>query len=442
MAKMLRLSGVILTVFICMLLWLSPAALAAVGPTGPAQAITDITQLNIRVTITNNYGIADVVDITLTSGAVAGNKVYWIYLPGVTDKGAQLGSITIKNGASSGKLSVSAGKLKDYAGGIINITDGTDMYPCAYSKANVTDRDDFSGKVTLRNADNAAALLIIKQADVIPGMTVTAIVGGKIYKGTAKNNSADFQLALAKGLEEGTPVWYTVAAPGCIDIGYNNVLSLGPVAITNLPGTLNAQLFFQGNGSKTSSIMVTGISGLNPNDVVLCYRGGTLLKSVKVTAGSPFLNITALTLIPGDALSIKVQELGSKESLTGIPLTVPTDAASAPLKSADVTVRNYNGVGATFTVKNLAVGDTVKIYDLQGIPIPSGSATAIMVDSEAPTLGQAEVSGLMNLGTALAPSVYISVTRVGLSESTWFKVSVGAPTDPPPPPTPTPEPEP
>ena len=86
---------------------------------------------------------------------------------------------------------------------------------------------------------------------------------------------------------------------------------------------------------------------------------------------------------------------------------------SAPLKASQIKVKNNKGKSDTITVKSIKKGDTIKVYN-------KASGGKLLVSKK--SAGTSTTLSVKQLGKK-AGSVYVSVTKSGLRESSKVKMS-------------------
>ena len=399
---------------------LAAPALAANEPMQYKTEIKGVTGVpDGTLTITNNFNAKSIIEIELET-AVDANVVFKVYSSNSPmDKTTLLGSITVKKNAKTGKLSVAAGKLTSYQEkNSVFLDAGAATIECVYGAVGETTALP-GGSVTVKNAAVGPEFLVVSKSALINGMTVQAIVNGRAYKGTVKDTTRDFYLSLAKDLEVGTAIWYSVAAPGCRDTGFS-MLELKGVVQTDPVNLQAVRVFFQGDSSKASSIMVTG---LDEGTTVRCYDAADAQKALKTAtvAKNGFLaTLTGLSLKSGMKMSITVAAKGDAES-TRIDITVPDITASSPVKAADVKTINSSDGKGVITVKGSKAGDVIKFYSAEGVEMTNHKE----VTAAAPDAAVRYFEGF-DLGP-VAAKIYVSATSAGSGESVWTAISVKAP---------------
>ena len=380
--------------------------------------VTDIAGVG-KVTITNNFNSRSSIELKLDARVVV-NTAYKVYSSEtVRDKTTLIGTVTVRKNTDTGRLAVAVGKLFSYvAGSVYLVKDGTtDPLKADYAAVGETVIATGGSAVKTRNVVSGPELLIVSQSILIQDMTVFAIVNGKIYKGTVRDTTRDFQLPLARDLEPGTRIYYSLAAPGCREMQYSMLL-LGDVAMSAIVDNSSIRVFYQGEGVRTSSINVIG---LNEGDTVRYYAaasGGSAIKTATVARNSFIANLTGLTLSPG-TIYLTVARKGDKES-TRIPVTVTATTASAPLGASNVTPMNVIGSGSVITVKGIAETDVVTFYDIRGNAVNYDDT----IDTVYNSVFYRRFEG-MDLGDA-ATRIFVSVKSMGSGESVWTQVSVKA----------------
>ena len=395
----------------------TPIALAADNMR--SVTVTDIAGVG-KVTITNNFNARSSIELKLDV-KVAVNTAFKVYSSeAVRDKTTLIGTITVRKTTDTGKLAVAIGKLFSYkTGSVYLVKDGTnDPLKADYIAVGETNIATM-GMVTTRNVVSGPELLIVSKSILIQDMTVFAIVNGRVYKGTVRDTTRDFQLPLVRDLEPGTRIYYSLAAPGCREMQYSMLL-LGDVAISLKPDASSIRVFYQGEGLRTSSINVVG---LDEGDTVRYYAaasGGTAIKTATVARNSFIANLTGLTLSSG-TIYLTVAKKGDKES-DRIPVTVPTVTASAPLSASNVTPMNVTGAGnSVITVKGIAETDIVTFYDIEGNAIEYDIDT---VDTVYNSVQYRRFEGIDLSDTAAR--IFVSVKSTGRGESVWTQISVKA----------------
>gem|GEM_PF-4522280 len=394
---------------------ITPAALAADNTR--SVTMTDITDVG-RVTITNNFNARSSIELKLPAKAAV-NTVFKVYSSEtVLDKTTQLGTLTVRKNNDTGTMALATGKLFSYApGSVFLVKDGTlTALKANYAQVGETAITVDGSTVRARNVVTGAELLIINKTVLMQDMTVFAIVNGKMYRGTVKDTTRDFQLPLARDLESGTRIWYALAAPGCREMEYS-MLTLGDVVTSADPNVDNIRVFYQGEGVRTSSLNVTG---LDEGDMVRYYAasaGGTAIKTATVAKGGYIANLTGLTLSPG-TIYLTVTKKGDRESAR-IAVPVPAATASASLKTTSVVPLNVIG-GSVITVSGVAETDEVIFYSIEGTVIDYTGETDFVYNN----VNYKRFDGL-DLGQA-ATKIFASVLSVGKSESAWTQITVKA----------------
>jgi len=405
----------VLIIIVIIASFLTPAALAADNVR--SVTVTDITGVG-KVTITNNFNARSSIELKLDDKVVV-NTAFRIYSSDtVRDKTTLIGTITVRKNTDTGKLAVAFGKLFSYKpGSVFLVRDGTDIPRKAdYIAVGETVYSIDSTMVRTRNVVSGPELLIINRSILVQDMMVLAIVNGKLYKGTVRDTTRDFQLSLARDLEAGTRIFYSLAAPGCREMHYS-MLTLGDVVTSTELDVSNIRVFYQGDAAKTSSVNVIN---LNEGDTIRYYTalvGGTAVKSATVPKNGSIANLTGLTLSPG-TIYLTVTRKGDKES-DRKAVTVPTLLASTPLRSANVAPMNVAGSGnSIITVKGIAETDVITFYGIDGSVLDYDDSTDVVYNS----LRYRRFEG-MDLGES-ATRIFVSVTSAGKGESTWTQVSV------------------
>lgn len=158
---------------------------------------------------------------------------------------------------------------------------------------------------------------------------------------------------------------------------------------------------------------VIKVSSIKKGDTIKVYNkasGGKLLVSKKAKGTSVDLSVKQLSQKAG-----KVYVSVTKSGLLGSSKTAISYKAeqSAPLKASQIKVKNNKGKTDTITVKSLKKGDTIKVYN-------KASGGKLLVSKK--SAGTSTTLSVKQLGKK-AGSVYVSITKSGLRESSKVKMS-------------------
>ena len=173
---------------------------------------------------------------------------------------------------------------------------------------------------------------------------------------------------------------------------------------------------------KTTQVKITNnrtskdiikVSSIKKGDTIKVYgkaSGGKLLVSKKATGTSLNLTVKQLSQKAGKVY-ISVTKTGLLES-SRVGVSYKAEP-SAPLKASQLKIKNNKGKSDTITVKSIKKGDTIKVYN-------KASGGKLLVSKK--SAGTSTTLSVKQLGKKVG-TVYISVTKSGLLESSKIKMS-------------------
>ncbi len=361
-----------------------------------------------NIIITNNAGIDDTVQVK----GLSVNDIVKVY--DSAKGGNLLGSATVANYATEATASIA--QLG---------TDGGNIYVSVTSTdKGESDRTQAGFSVESKsNAPNASKISITNNAGIAGTVKVAGLSGGDIVKvydsetagtllgsGTVGTYDTDLIIPVTQLGSDNGSVFISVTSKGDLESArtkadYSAKLSSGAPSASNI--TIK-------NNSGISDTME--VVGLQPNDVVKVYnsdQGGELLGSATASSDNMKANVTIAQLgISSGDVYVSVTTSGKTES-TRTKVGYSAESQSDSLADGDISIQNNAGTSDIIDITGVSVGDVVKVYSADNGGTALGTATVASGQSEA-------LINISQLGTS-GGSVYVSVTRVGKTESSRTK---------------------
>ncbi|PQD96151.1 hypothetical protein CYL18_06000 [Pradoshia eiseniae] len=352
-----------------------------------------------KITVKNNYGKNDTVTV---SGIQKGNQIK------VYDKSS--GGKLLASQTSAGTSTALSIKQLGQKAGKIYVTNTQSGY-LESSRTAVSYKAEPSAplkttqvKITNnRTSQDVIAVSGIKKGDTVKVYDKAS--GGKLL--VSKNaTGTSLNLTVKQLSQTAGKIYVTNTQSGYLEssrtaVSYKAEPS-APLKTTQVKITNN----------RTSQDVIT-VSGIKKGDNIKVYdkaSGGKLLVSKKATGTSLNLTVKQLTQKAGKVY-VSVTKTGLLES-SRVGVSYKAEP-SAPLKASQLTIKNNKGKSDTITVKSIQKGDTIKVYT-------KASGGKLLVSKK--SAGTSTTLSVKQLGKN-AGSVYISVTKSGLLESSKVKAS-------------------
>ncbi|MCB2308790.1 hypothetical protein LGL08_19820 [Clostridium estertheticum] len=346
-------------------------------------------------------------DTVVVPGLAIGDiiKVY----SGSTD-GVLLGTATAK---TDGDLTVSIDQIGAEAGNVyVSVTSKTLLesdttaavaYPAEVKSIPL----DIAGIVVTNNAAGT------KDTVVVPGLAIGDII--KVYSGstdgvllgtaTAKADG-DLTVSIDQVGSESGNVYVTVTSKTLLESDRTKAIAYAAEAKSTPLD--QPQIVVTNNAVGTPDTVV--VQNLYIGDIVKVYSaaiGGVLIGTSTATASGLTVSIPQIGAAGGTLYVSVIRKTFLESNKTAV--TYAAEAKSIPLYPSNITVtNNAAGTADTVVVKNLAIGDVVKVYS---------SATAGLVIGTATVTVEGDLTVSITQLGAKGGSIYVSVTSEKLLES-------------------------
>jgi hypothetical protein len=366
-----------------------------------------------NIIVTNNAGIDDTVQVT----GLSANDIVDVY--DSAQGGNLLGTSTV--GSTGEGTTVSIPQLGSTAGSIYVSVTSTNK------NESVRTQVGFAAEAS-STAPVANNITIVNNAGIAGTVTVNGLSGNDVVNvydsaqgsnllgtSTVEKYGTQATVSVANLSANGGNVYVSVTSTGKLE----SVRTEAAYSSELVSATPNADNITVVNNAGIASTVT--VSNLQPNDIVNLYdsaQGGNLLGTVTVAANS--MNVTASTTqlnASGGTIYVSVTSTGKTES-SRTAVQYNAQSQSYALDSGDIVIANNSGSADTVTVTGVATNDVVNIYSAATGGTLLGTATVSSDNSGA-------VITVPQLGTD-AGSVYVSVIRYGMTESTRTKVDYAA----------------
>lgn len=365
---------------------------------------TSDAPLSGNITITNNAGFADTIEVTyLEDGDYV--KVY-----DAATSGNLLGTGTVDDGDTEATVEIS--QLGTSAGTVyISVTSDNKLESSrsavTYLAETVTDDPDTSNIIVVNNANMAdtVTVMFLDEGDTVH--VYNTANGGKLFgSATVEEGETQAEVSISQLGEEAGNVYVSITGygeqeSGRTKVGYTAEQQSDPLSSSNVYVTNNAGM----------SDSVT-VSYLDESDIIKIYSsstGSTVLGSATVASGYSEVTIKISQLgEEAGTVYLTVTGYGKLESTRIAVLYTEEPTSDAP-EEGNVTINNNSGKSDTVYVTGLTEGDIVKVYNAAYDGSLLGNAT-VQEDYTSVTIK------ISQLGIA-SGTVYISVTSPGAYES-------------------------
>lgn len=356
-----------------------------------------------NIVVTNNAGSADTVQV---NGISAGDVVN-VY---DSAKGGNLLGTAAVEGTGM-QATVSIPQLGTNGGSVyISIVNSN---KCESSRTQVAFQPEFKS-----TAPSANKITIVNNVGIASTVTVNGLTGydvvnvynydqGGTLLGSATVGQYDTgaTVSVAQLGENAGSVFVSVISKGKLESDRTKA-EYSPKSVSSAPNADNITV--ENNSGVSDTVEV---SGIQPNDIVNVYdslQGGNLLGTATVSSiNKATVTIPQLGTSEGK-IYVSVKSTGKIES-TRTLVAYSAEAQSDALDSRDIFIKNNSGTPDIIEVTSVAANDIVKVYNASQGGTLLGSAKVGSSDSKA-------IVTVAQLGTN-AGSVYISVTRLGKTES-------------------------
>jgi hypothetical protein len=357
-----------------------------------------------NISVTNNAGINDTVQVK----GLSVNDLVQVY--DSAQGGTLLGSATVANYATGATVSIP--QLGTDGGNIYVSVTSTDKGESDRTQAG------FSAEAK-SNAPNANKVSIINNAGIAGTVKVDGLSGGDIVNvydsaqggtllgsGTVGTYDTDATISVTQLGSDAGSVYVSATSKGKLESDRTQA-SYSAKLISGAPSASNITIENNSGISDTMEVV-----GLQPNDVVKVYnsdQGGDLLGSATASSDNMKANVTIaqLGVSLGDVY-VSVTTSGKTESVR-TKVGYSAESQSDPLGDGDVSIENNAGTSDVIDVTGVSENDVIKVYSATSGGTALATATVPSGQSEA-------MINVSQLGTD-AGSVYVSVTRVGKTES-------------------------
>ncbi|MBU3159049.1 hypothetical protein KPL37_04660 [Clostridium frigoris] len=265
--------------------------------------------------------------------------------------------------------------------------------------------------IIINNAVGTNDTVVVKKVDIgdIVNVYSSAIGGGVIGTATA-TVAGDLTVSITQiGVVSGS-VYVSVIRKTFLE-SYRTIPIPYAAEAKSIPLDLSS-IIISNNASRTADTVV--IQSLEIGDIVKVYSsalGGAVIGTATATASGLTVSITQIGAAGGTVYVSVIRKTFLESNRTSV--TYAAEAKSTPINLSNITVTN-NAVGTadTVVVRNLVIGDVVKVYSSATAGLVIGTATVTLV-------GDLTVS-ITQLG-AISGSIYVSVTSEKLLESNKTK---------------------
>lgn len=370
---------------------------------------TSVAPNSSEVTITNNVGKVDTVDV---NGVTKGDVVT-VY--NASTGGKVLGKTTVSG--SNTEVIVKISQLGNDSGKVYISVTSKGMAESARTEINydgesVSDAPVAENVTITNNSGKADTVYVcgLAQGDVVK--LYTSDTKGKLLGSkTVGGNQTDTTISVSQlGVNEGS-VYLSVTSKGMRESSRTKVdfskesqsdcIDVNNVTITN-------------NSGKADEIYISGLAAGDKVKVYNAENGGKLLVSSAVSGNNTetTLKVSQLGINEG-YVYISVASSGMAES-SRTKVKFSAESQSDDVNASNVTITNNSGKADTIYVTGLTAGDKIKVYNAQSNGRLITSATVGDDGTATASVGQ--------LGKS-AGSVYISAISSGMRESDRAKVN-------------------
>ncbi|MBW9151950.1 hypothetical protein [Clostridium estertheticum] len=271
--------------------------------------------------------------------------------------------------------------------------------------------------IVTNNAVGTADTVMVKKLAIgdIVNVYSTSIAGDILGTATAKV-AGDLTVSIPQiGVESGK-VYVTVTSKALLE-SYRTIAIQYAAETKSTPLDLSS-IVVSNNAARTADTVV--VQSLEIGDIVKVYSsaiGGVLLGTSTATASGLTVSIAQLGAAGGNVYVSVIRKTFLESNRTSV--TYAAEAKSIPLYPSNIVVtNNAAGTADTVVVKNLAIGDVVKVYS---------SATAGLVIGTATVTVEGDLTVSITQLVATGGSIYVSVTSEKLLESDRTKEVAYAP---------------
>ncbi|MBW9170649.1 hypothetical protein K2F43_05450 [Clostridium estertheticum] len=358
------------------------------------------------IVVTNNA--AGTADTVVVLGLAIGDIIN-VYSTAIG--GDLLGNGTAK---SDGDLTVSIPQIGSEAGNVYvtvtskTLTESDRTTGVAYDAEVKSVALDLASIVVTNNAAGTSDTVVVKKLAIgdIVNVYSTSIAGDILGTATAKV-AGDLTVSIPQiGSEAGT-VYVTVTSKALIESDRTKAIAYAAEAKSTPLDP--AAIVVTNNAVGTPDTVV--VQNLYIGDIVKVYSaaiGGVVIGTSTATASGLTVSIKQIGVTSGNVyVSVIRKAFLESDRTTAVAYTA--EAKSIPLYKSDIVVsNNAAGIADTVVVRNLDIGDIVKVYSSAISGIVIGTATEKV-------LGDLTVS-IKQIG-AIGGNIYISVTREAFLES-------------------------
>lgn len=378
------------------------------------EGVTDILDINNITVINNPAGKSDTVNVfNLTGGDVI--KVY-----NQSTGGSLLGSATVSSSATEATITIT--QLGTDAGSVyVSLTSTSKLessrLEVKYSAESKSDTLNINNIVVTNNKGGTADTVEVTSLTVGDVIKVyDSASGGKLLgSATVAAYESSAKVSITQLGTEAGSVYVTVTGIGKLESSRQEA-TYEAEAKSAAPKEDN--IFVTNNAvGINDTIEVTGLLGEDIIKVYSAEKGGSLLGTATVAAGSTY-NTVSIAQLGTNAGTVYVT-VTSKNKLESsrTKATYLAESKSGGTSSDDIVIINNAGSSDVIQLKNLSAGDTVKVYDLEKGGSVLGSTTV--------TSGSTAAISVPQLGTGEG-YVYISITSKNKLESDRVKVKYDA----------------
>ncbi|MBU3176417.1 hypothetical protein KPL47_08530 [Clostridium estertheticum] len=358
------------------------------------------------IVVTNNA--AGTKDAVVVPGLAIGDiiKVY-----STSTDGVLLGTATAK---ADGDLTVSIPQIGSEAGNVyVTVTSKTlresdRTTAVAYDAEEKSTPLDPAAIVVTNNAAGTSDTVVVKKLAIgdIVNVYSTLIAGDILGTATAKV-AGDLTVSIEQIGAESGKVYVTVTSKTLLESDRTIAIAYDAEAKSTLLD--QTQIVVTNNAVGTPDTVV--VQNLYIGDIVKVYSaaiGGVVIGTSTATASGLTVSIKQMGVACGNVY-VSVIRKAFLESDRTKAVAYAAEAKSIPLYKSDIVVSN-NAVGTAdaVVVRDLAIGDIVKVYSSATSGIVIGTATEKV-------LGDLTVS-IKQIGAA-GGNIYVSVTREAFLES-------------------------
>jgi hypothetical protein len=369
---------------------------------------TSSTPKASNIIITNNAGIADTVQVT----GISANDIVNVY--DAAKGGNLIGSATVASTGTEGTVSID--QLGTDAGSIyVSITSTSKL------ESSRTQVGFFAESKS--TAPKASKITIVNNAGIAGTVTVNGLNGNdivNIYDAATGSNLLGSGTVGIYDTEVTVPVTQLASDGGNVFV---SVTSKGKLESDRTEAAYAAKLV--SSASNAENVTVENNAGikdtvevvsLQPNDIVKVYDSGdsgNLLGSATVSADGMEATVTITQLgVSSGTIYVSVTSTGKTES-SRTKVQYNAESQSDALVDGDIIIENNSGTSDIIDITGVSTNDIVKVYSAATGGSLLGTATVASGDSEA-------IVTISQLGTNTG-SVYVSVTRLGKTESSRTK---------------------